>query len=236
MVTEKMDLESIIQFCGKTEVFHYRSWKDEELEEGDSVSFGDLESLGFPYSNAPTMEDFFLPRLLSGSDYGSSNSVEVSNLRVFLKKYEDVPGVHKVYGDFGSFGVVIKLSVLIEQEEMRDLLKRLEDYPVLDEEDWTKVEMEAENEAWRSWTEGDYRKALLESWTASEDEEEALETFLDGLPEGLLREAFETSAGRVNENWRNETGNTAWIDVKEVAKGTKPEDLGWTAPKAEEEV
>jgi hypothetical protein len=236
MVTEKMDLESIIQFCGKTEVFHYRSWKDEELEDGDSVSFGDLESLGFPYSNAPTMEDFYLPRLLSGSDYGNSNAVEVSNLRVFLKEYEDVPGVHKVYGAYGSFGVVIRLSVLAEHEEMRDLLKGLEDYPVLDEDDLSKVEMEAEDVAWTSWTEGDYKKVLLKSWTASEDEEEALETFLDGLPEGLLREAFETSADRVNEYWINETGNAAYIDVERVAKGTKPEDLGWTAPKAEEEV
>lgn len=169
-----------------------------------------------------------LPELLSGSDY-MGGSVTVSNCRVFLDRFGDRPDVRKFSsGWFGDYGVLLGPRALAD-EEIKECLDRLADYIVIDEDDLSAVEFEAESEAW----ERDYRRRFL---AALQLRHIPGATRLAELEPGEdapdpAWELFHTLCERSNTYWENETGNSAYVDIdRVVARAGAPDvarALGW---------
>jgi hypothetical protein len=143
-----------LQSLNQGQICRFSSYRLDNPEEYSSHSYGDFSPL---VRLEPTAEDYFLPDLLSGSDY-SGCSVHRSNYRVFLKEFGEIEGVHDVYGGHGTFAVAIRLDV--ENPDLWETLDALSDYPAIDEEDISFLEFEEQQEAWGSWVESDYRREL----------------------------------------------------------------------------
>jgi hypothetical protein len=194
-------------------------------ENGSSLSYGDLKE-EFDYQGKLKTADidsswFFLSSYMSGSDY-SGNDLEVSNHRVFLEMFGSVDGVHDVYGGYGTFAVAIRLSTLADNEEIRECLSALENYPVIDEDDMSEVEQEAQNEAWKSWLASDFAKALRQKF---DNKKNGLNLEDIESESNEMRSLFYEAAEHANEYFINETGNSAWIDIEKIIKEVTEEDL-----------
>jgi hypothetical protein len=194
----------------------------------------------------PFTPQYILPDLLTGSDY-SGSAVERSNYQTFLDAFGDLPGVHPVGGDFGSYGVAIHRKTyqlarradadglrdshhdtIARLAEMYETLTALEDYPVLDDDAYCELEREWQDEAWDFYARGDYLKALAEriSDGAEEHNIDATIEWLD-VDDGLIRQTFETVADDAGIYWEMENSST-WIDAAQVAQATPLDAVtGW---------
>lgn len=102
---------------------------------------------------------YFVPNLVSGSDY-SGSLVERSNYEVFCEEFAaglDIWWVG-ICGNHGSYGVVISRADI--PTPARDFLVRLEDYPIADEDVHSQLEIEAQTEAWKNWAKSDFETSL----------------------------------------------------------------------------
>jgi hypothetical protein len=223
----------------------YSSYK--AYDPAEDLYYGDLQP-----GDRSALEDelrFIVPGYLSGSDY-SGGSVEVSNHRLFLEEFGGLEGVHNVYGGYGTYGAAIRLDVWragadrsvcawfgADEEtatcdedgacihQMRAWLDELESYPVADEDDLCRVEMEAQDEAWDSWAESDFARAIRDGFP--EDIED-----IDVTDSGRFRTWFEELREQANVYWENETGNSAHVDIERVAD--ELEDIGAVIEASEE--
>jgi len=118
-------------------------------EPGDSCSYDRFEN--------SAEGTYFVSDFLSGSDY-SGCLVERANYRVFLEEFGERDGVHEVYGGHGTYAVAVRVDAI--DEEMAAVFDALEDYPLIDEETHSELELEAENEAWDCWARGDFVREL----------------------------------------------------------------------------
>ena len=126
---------------------HWRTF--DRIDAGDSASYGDF---------TPDVDGaYFLSDFLSGSDY-SGCLVERANYREFLEQFGELDGVHEVYGGHGTYAVAVRIDALTD--EMAELFAGLEDYPLIDDESHSELEMEAAEEAWDSWARSDFCRAV----------------------------------------------------------------------------
>lgn len=195
-------------------VCRFDSYRDVQPEDLGRLSYGDLKPLDKHQTSKPT--DFLTPELLSGSDYCSSGSVEVSNHRVFLEQFKDSPNVYDVYGGYGTFAVAIRLDSITD--EMVEVLNALEDYPVLDDDDHSKVEMESENDSWESCYRSDFTRELSKRFPT-------LEETIDNLSTEQVDTLFYALCDRTNTYWEHESGNNAYIDLDRVVAGATEQDI-----------
>ena len=121
----------------------------DRIDASDSASYGDF---------SPDADGrYFLSDFLSGSDY-SGSLVERANYRDFLAEYGERDGVHEVYGGHGTYAVAVRIDAI--DDEMAALFDGLEDYPLVSEETHSELELEAQQEAWESWAESDFSRAV----------------------------------------------------------------------------
>ena len=113
-------------------------WEPIVPQVGDRLSYGDFESVKPDLKNE---HDYIMPEEMSGSDY-SGGIVQVSNHRVFIKEFGKTEGVYDVYGGMGTYAVAIRIDVAEANEEIKSVLAGLTDYPLIDEEDWSNLEMD----------------------------------------------------------------------------------------------
>ena len=105
-------------------------------------------------SRSPKNGKYFVPALLSGSDY-SGQLVHRSNYEVWKEKFAS--GEDKwwcdVSGGHGTYAIVISLERVPEEdeEEAGEILGALEQYPLIDEDHHSHLEMESQEEAWKDW-------------------------------------------------------------------------------------
>lgn len=121
------------------------TWEDIVLEVGGSYSLGDFQAYRGEVTEALTKSLFIQPAFLSGSDY-SGDLINKSNHRVFLERFGEVEGVYETYGGYGSFGIAIRLDVYNSNEEIKEVIDGLEEYCIIDEEDHSALEYEADQE------------------------------------------------------------------------------------------
>lgn len=119
------------------------AWQDTFLETGCSYSLGDFQDYRGEVTEALQKSLFILPDLLSGSDY-SGGMIERSNFRVFLKEYKEVDGVYEIFGGYGTFGIAIRLDVYNSNEDIKDTINAIDDYPVIDDENLSEMEHDAD--------------------------------------------------------------------------------------------
>lgn len=183
----------------------------EELENLGSFRYGDLHNLDYGYCDNPV--EVVVPKLMSGSDY-SGSSIERANYAAFLEQFKDVKGVYETYGGHGTYGVVILASV--DNKEIADTLRALADYPVVDEEKLSEIELELQNEAWENWAKSEFIRELERVFNLDDLEIDAHDKW-DEMIHQLM------DSGKAE--WIHETGGDAWIDVKRLAQAVEWEDL-----------
>ena len=163
-------MEDLYEFTGNkvTKTFHWSDldpWKGEEPTEDEKKNL------------------YVVPKLLGYGDYDSydsSYSVERSNHRVFLEKFGKVAGVHELHDCMGSESIAIRMDVAEGNEEIKDTLDGLEQYPVIDDEDQSHLENEMFDKAWDDWVRRDACKALVKLLDGFFEDPE---TIVDDTPE-----------------------------------------------------
>ena len=195
---------------GMGSVFKYVSPSIVDQTSRHSFDYADLSPVD---AGKASGDDYFLPDLLGGSSF-SGGSVHKANYSEFLERFSDDPGVYRVSGGHGTYGVAIRLST--ENRAIWATLESLLEYPVLDEERLSENEREAQLEAWENWVEWEYRKAL----------ENRFDCDLDSIEGERLRQIFYASAQACGEHWNEEpSGSSYWINVKPIAEQTHWKDL-----------
>jgi hypothetical protein len=125
---------------------------------------------------------------------------------------KDAPAILDAYGDFGSRQVWVRKDVA-EQEEYgsryRGLLEALDNYPLLDEEEDSRVEMEWEEEAWRDWLKSDLLRTI-------EDDEDYLDEYASILTDSDLFECYRHTMEETNTYPVAEYSNV-YVDVDRIA-------------------
>lgn len=163
---------------------------------------------------------YIVPNYLSGSDY-SGGLVERSNYEVFEETFaegHDVWWTHTP-GGHGTFGVIIDCSKVPEsvEKELTEFLNALEQYPCIDDEHHSRMEMEAQDDAWDNWARRDFISLLEKKFDVelSDDKEDNAE----------WGEVFENACNAANVYWANEQGDSMWIDLKRVVEKVNLEDI-----------
>jgi len=146
-----------------------------------------------------------------------------SNNRVFKEEYEK----ELEFADGDADGLSLDIRFLTD--EMIDTIKSLEDYPVLDDGDWSDIEIEDQNEAWDSWAFSDWRKAIeskLDQLLPADTDTNADET-LDSIEnlESKLLELFYACMEQSNTYWVEEYQAGWYVDVDRIVSVVDTADL-----------
>lgn len=159
--------------------------------------------------------EVFEHRYLCFSDY-SGCMVERSNVRAMLEIAEKCGCEHvrQVYGDMGTEALWIATEC--NHEEMIETLQGLENYPLIDEELHSEMEVEAQDEAWDNYVKRDFEAELAKKFTFSDWEITDAAAFFD-----YFRRLCDDS----NTYWECETGGGMYIDLKRVVDEAEIDDL-----------
>lgn len=174
------------------------------------------QDVGYSQGMRGRSAEWFQVEYATGSDY-NGGSVHESNYQVLSELLEEhhpedsEPVVWaRTSGGHGTYGVVVRYGDL--EDEVREAIDALEDYPLMDEEHHSHLEMEQQDEAWDDWARKDFIKAVAKNnnkeWTA--------------LKEAISIEdwhlVFHAAAESANIYWEDRNGEGQWIDVDHVAK------------------
>jgi hypothetical protein len=152
--------------------------------------------------------------MLSFGDYDNSTQVERSNVRALLDyRYNGVFGRCRWISSYsGSHGWMC--AGFVESDlpatsifygPYLEMLHDLEDYLLLDEGLFSAMELEAEDEAWESWIEGDLRRELY-GRVPNIDDIESADLW------SIVAQAME----RENEYFIHEAGGNVWLDLDKI--------------------
>jgi hypothetical protein len=157
----------------------------------------------------------YLSRLLGFGDYDNSSAVERSNHRVFMEEHGEKPGVYEIYGSHGSQAIALRLS--LQDKDIEATLAALADYPLIDEEDMSRLEMEMQEEAYESWAGADFIREVEK------------ELGVDITDDGDRAELFWRALRAVEERGRDqafvEAGGGVVFPLEQMAKRVTLQDL-----------
>lgn len=154
------------------------------------------------------ISDYLIFSGYTGSD------VERSNVRVFFKEHGDKPGVYRVYGGYGTDGIAIRLDVA--DEGILEDLERLEDYPMLDEDDVGAVSLELADEAAESYGYGDFEREINKQFGV---------TIIEDSKSQKLRDLFWQATQDLPEGFVVETGGNVHFDIERMVEGLSDDAL-----------
>lgn len=164
---------------------------------------------------------WFLPEYAQGGDYAGS-LIHKSNQQQLLELCADLdesiddacrPWFLELVGHHGGFGVAI--HVRRAPDDVIEVLERLDNHPVLDEDALTTLEAEMEEEAWESWAEREYRDAIERAFADRENGD--VEVDADEIDAGDLRDHFEQWSDETGTYWETE-GQGRRIDLERIAR------------------
>ncbi len=212
-------------------------WESVSPNEADSLSMGELDryssalcaSLGSSTTKLSPEEAVLLiserklwqsvsllwlsNHCLSGDYCGAPHTL--SNCRVLLEEFGGSHQCREAYGSYGSRSIAIDPRYL--SDELLESLQSLESYPVLDESDCSELELELQNQAWESWAERDFQRAL-ESRLSSLCGDETAEEITESLDSDQLYSLFEALREDANEYWESQSSPDQWIDVERITE------------------
>jgi len=208
-----MDLKNIVPAEMLDQVYEVDHYKEtwETILEYDSES---LECFRLLKHEENLKAIYLIPRLMSGSDY-CGDSVNKSNYRVFLAEFkedkkEEANGILSLYGAYSSYGIAIRLDVLKEDEEMQNCLKELCNYPLMNEDDLSHLEMVLQEEAWTDYVKSDFENEIEDGLGIDDLGEIGLDD------DEKIFNLFRYLEEKTNTYWQIETGCTAYIDLKRI--------------------
>jgi hypothetical protein len=167
----------------------------------------------------------YVPSYCTAGDYGGGVHY-LSNARVLLEDHGGSAQCRKIYGGYGSSGIVLDPRYL--SEELLESLQSLESYPILSEDDCGALELELQNEAWENYLSRDFQRALerrlCDLLSEEEDGDERAERTVESISDGDLYSLLEDARESENFYWENEH-NSMYLDVERVAESLSVELL-----------
>jgi hypothetical protein len=145
-----------------------------------------------------------------------NDPVSAANRRVLDRWKEEHPARElSVWDD--SAGI----EVGSHNEELWALWERLDNYPVLDEDELAPVELDQADEAWESWAADEFKRSLEKAFNIDDyiETNESVYDAFDDLANDDLRELFERYA-----EWIPESGGM-YVNVKRVVEKVTKEDI-----------
>lgn len=115
----------------------------------------------------PDRQNWYVLPLIATRD--TCNPLELSNWDVAQKILDDAGAEYEIHR-FGHWGPGWFEIILVHPDSVhaaQDIADRLEDYPCLDESDWSDREAEAAAEDWENYGRSDFEREcrrLVESW------------------------------------------------------------------------
>lgn len=171
---------------------------------------------------------------LEYGDYDNSCAVERANVKVLFEDSHYAQTFERVWCDkirLGIYGsdrvwseykpdaettmIVVEynysgVNVFIKNDEHADdILRRLQDYPCLDDEAVTEIEHELEMEAWSNWIESDIGRALSKLSEETGEKWQAMES-------SDCMDLYQKAKERGNEYGHVEAGGSWWIDLDKL--------------------
>lgn len=176
----------------------------------------------------PDYNEIYIVRLASYGDYDNSCAVERANFRDLKENFEKLPFVLEGYGGYSSEWIYIDIKILNDtrwtqkiselSDELIEVFKGLMDYPAINDETVSEIEMELQNDAWENCYESDFISALADKFPGH---------YLNDLDYSSekLREVFEQVRENISEYWIIESGGNAYIDLEKIKQAIEPENL-----------
>jgi hypothetical protein len=142
-----------------------------------------------------------------GSDY-SGGTVTLSNYNQLFEmaKESGVDCCETVSGGHGTYAIFF--NVYTTPDEIVEVLAGLDEYPSVDDEALSELEMEQSNEAWEDWGKSEFRKALEKKFGGDADE----------VSDEDLYTCFHEASEASNSYWEDQQGSGMWIDMNRVVK------------------
>lgn len=161
----------------------------------------------------------YTPKYLSGGDY-SGSLVEKSNYEAISEMLggteDEEPDADMkevawaaLSGGHGSYSIFIFRRQAIP-DELYEALKSLHEYPLLDEERHSRMELESRDEAWENSYRSDFKSAL--------EKKTGEVVSLDDVPDEVIDKFFYETAAEANLDWLNEQGDSFYFDIDELVK------------------
>lgn len=219
-------------------------YRVDTIERGYPEHYGELAPFDGRTQSVPDARDsWYVPSSCCGSDYlgclvnraNCDAMMEIAKAAIEAGEL-DADTVVEVYGGHGTYAVAIRGDV--SNVEIIEALCALADYPVLDEDRWSELEMDAQQMAWDNGGFGlrrDFARALEKR--VKSDDVDVKSDDVDVEDPGIdlaaphVRDAvdalFEAARERCGEEWRNEQGCDMWIDVDRVADEVTDEEIAW---------
>ena len=113
-------------------------------------------------------------------------------------------------------------------EELRDAILSLEDYPVLDESEWSQVETNRQDEAWESWAASEWWAKVadaLQGYAPTDADGRWGEEIIEKVSDGALFKLFYECCETTGTYWEEGSDGEPWIDLQRVAAGIARADL-----------
>jgi len=220
------------------------SWQSVSPNEADSLSMGEfdryslalLSSLGSTATQLSPEEAIALicerrlwqsvsilwlsNHCLSGDYCGAPHTA--SNMRVLLEEFSG-PELRSCSGGYGAQSVAIDPRYL--SEALLENLQSLENYPVLDEDDCSALELELQQAAWESWAQRDFSRALEKRLASALEDEDMAEETIESLSPDSLYALFYALADKGSIYWESQSSPDQWIDCERVADELSEEEL-----------
>jgi len=153
-----------------------------------------------------------LPGMTDGGDHSGPCLVQFANREAFLNEFGGQDGVWSVSGDFGSFGVAVRLRDYVADDRLQSAIDFLsastqsDALRVYDPKTYTAVLGDAIEKAWYDWAlsffESEIHKRIGDVDISGED----------------IRRIFDDATEAANLKWKNTEGIEVWINVKEVVR------------------
>jgi len=210
----------------------YQLRRETVEESGGHVRWGDLTPLS-QYDRPTADTTVVVNDYLTFGDYDNSTAVERANV-VAVEKMTDVDavenesGIHpdavlNLSGGHGSGGVAFAYTDPVSAQEILNVTAALSDYPLLDDEAHSNMEMEMYQEAWVDYGAGDYVRELMagldQEAEMSDSQRDDIEEFIEDQDPMRLFEAYDT----LGDAWSRglmmiEGGGSVYFQFEEAIK------------------
>jgi hypothetical protein len=189
------------------------AYENTPIEGGHEYYYTDLENVNAMAGETfPAWAEF---SYTAHGDYVGYADVGAANYRVFKDDYSEHKDIAFISGDYGFQAVIYNTST--KDEEILEILKKIVDYPLIDEDLHSEVTMEWENEAWECWARSDFKRAIAKLFPN-------LEEIIDDISDEDIWTIFHGAQEKANEYWACETSG-AYIDVDKIAKKVTSEGI-----------
>jgi len=211
-----MDAQEFVELAEETPGCAIWETRDGEPAAGGSFQWRELQKADSRDPDTDPTQVVVTCNVLAYGDYDNSTAVERSNVKAVEEMFDESEALVWMSHGHGSYAVGFVYDPEVA-EEVIELLGALSDYPLVDDEAHSEMEMEMFEEAWNNFGASEFGDAVLRDMEHDSDAAEyAAEDFLGDIDPQTLFEAYDT----LGEAWGTgcmmvEGGGTVHFDFEE---------------------